>query len=85
MPALCDGCRGDLSLTHALDCCKDGLFTQYHNEVRDALGDLAALQYREVSCEPIAIVCDGDENSPALITDLEMREFEPHKVRPCLM
>ena len=36
MPALCDGCGGDL---YALDCHKDGLFTQHHNEVRDALGD----------------------------------------------
>ena len=73
MPALCDGCEGDLSLTHTLDCRKDGLFTQHNNEVRDALGDLAALQYREVAREPIAIVCDGDENSPALITDLGVR------------
>ena len=71
MPALCDGCGGDLNLTHALDCHKDGLFTQHHNEVRDALGDLAALQYREVARKPI--VCDEDENSPALITDLGVR------------
>ena len=68
---LCDGYGGDFSLTHALDGCKDGLFTQHHNEVRDALGDLAALQYREVVHEPI--VCDGDENSPALIADLVVR------------
>ena len=53
MPALCYGCGGDLSLPHALDCCKDGLFTQHHNDFRDALGDLAALQYREVVREPI--------------------------------
>ena len=71
MPALCDGCEGDLSLSHALDCRKDGLFTQHHNEVRDALGDLAALRHREVAHEPI--VCDGDENSPSLITDLGVR------------
>ena len=73
IPALRDGCGGDLSLTHALDYHKYGLFTQHHNEVRDALGDLAALQYREVACEPIAIVCDGDENSPALIAVLGVR------------
>ena len=71
MPALCDGCGGDLSLTHVLDRCKNGLFTHHHNEVRDALGDLAALRYREVVYEPI--VCDGDENSPALIADLGVR------------
>ena len=28
--------------------------------------------YREVAREPIAIVCDGDKNSPALIADLEV-------------
>ena len=44
------------SLTHALDCCKDGLFTQHHNEVWDALGDLAALRYREVVHEPMYVM-----------------------------
>ena len=68
MLALCVGCGGDLSLTHALDYHKDGLFTQHHNEVRDALGDLAALGYKEVVRKPI--VCDVDKNSSALITDL---------------
>ena len=53
MPALCDGCRGDSSLTHALDCHKGGLVTQHHNEVRDALGDLTALGYREVIRESV--------------------------------
>ena len=55
-----------------MNCYKSGLVTQRHNEVRDALGDLATLGYREVACEPI--VCDGDENSPALIADLGVRE-----------
>ena len=53
MPASCDGCGEVFSLTHALDCCKGGLITQCHNEIREALGDLAALRYREVVCEPI--------------------------------
>ena len=51
-----------------MDCRKGGLVT---NEVRDALGDLAALGYREVVREPI--VCDGDNDSPALIADLRVR------------
>ena len=34
MPALCDGCGKDYSLTDALDCCKGGLVTQQHVEVR---------------------------------------------------
>ena len=71
MPASCDGCGGDFSLTHALDCRKGGLVTQCHNEVRDALGDLAALGYREVVREPI--VYDGDNDSPASIADLGVR------------
>ena len=53
MPNLCDGRGGYFSLTHALDCCKGGLVTEHHNEVRDALDDLAALGYREVACDPI--------------------------------
>ena len=47
------------------------MVTQHHNEVRDALGDLAALGYREVVREPV--VCDGNEVSPALIADLGVR------------
>jgi len=65
------GCGEDFNLTHALDCCKGGLVTQHHNEVRDALGDLAALEYSEVVREPI--VCDGNEISPTLIADLGVR------------
>ena len=57
MPASCDGC-GDFCLTHALVCCKGGLVTQHHDEVRDSLGGLAVLGYREVVHEPL--VCDGD-------------------------
>ena len=71
LPASCDGCGGDFSLTHTLDCRKGGLVTQRHNEVRDALGDLAALGYREVVCEPI--VCNRDNDFPALIADLGVR------------
>jgi len=62
IPASCDGFGEDSSMTHALDCHKGGLVTQHHNEVRDALGDLAALGYSEIVHEPI--VCDGNEASP---------------------
>jgi len=71
IPASCDGCGEDFNLTHALDCRKGGLVTQHHNEVRDALGSLAALGYSEVAHEPI--VCDGNEVSPTLIVDLGVR------------
>jgi len=71
IPASCDGCREDFGLTHAFDCHKGGLVTQCHNEVRDALGDLAALGYSEIVCEPV--VCNGNEVSPALFADLGVR------------
>eukprot|EP00731_Ephydatia_muelleri_P010942 Em0005g1528a len=35
-------------LPHALDCRKGGLIIQRHNEVRDALGDLASIAFREM-------------------------------------
>ena len=38
---------------HAIDCKKGGLVTQRYNEVRDALGDIAALAYKEVTREPV--------------------------------
>ena len=55
-------------LTHALNCCKGGLVTQRHNEIRDALGDWVGLDYREFVREPI--VSDGDDSSSALIANL---------------
>ena len=47
------------------------MVTQRHNKIRDALGDLAALGYREVIRGPL--VSDGDDISPALIADLGVR------------
>ena len=52
MPATCNGCGAPFDLVHALDCKKGGLVTQRH-EVRDALGDIAALAFKEVTREPI--------------------------------
>ena len=43
VPSNCDGCGSPFSLDHALICRKGGLIIQRHNEVRDAVGDLAAL------------------------------------------
>ena len=71
MPASCDGCGSTFCLSHALDCRKGGLVTQCHNEVRDALGDLAALAYKDVIREPV--VCKGDDGAPVLIADLGVR------------
>ena len=56
MPATCDGCGAAFNLEHALDCRKGGLVIQRHNEIRDALGDLASIAFRQecdkgASCE----------------------------------
>ena len=52
---------------------KGGLVTQCHNEVRDALGDLAAIVYKDVVREPIVQEADDSSGRPALIADLSIR------------
>ncbi len=73
MPASCDGCGAPFDLGHALDCKKGGLVTQRHNEVRDALGDIAAMAYKEVVREPIVRDADDARGIPALVADLGVR------------
>ena len=68
MPGHCDGCGEEFSFQHALDCKKGGLVTQCHNEVRDALGDLAAIVYKDVVREPIVQEADDSRGRPALIS-----------------
>ena len=61
-----DGCGSDISLLHALDCHNGGQVIQYHNEVRDTLGDLA---YRDVNCE--LIVQEGGGNgAPPMMNEV---------------
>ena len=71
MASHCDGCGSTFDLSHALGCRKGGLVTQRHNEVRDALGDFAALAYKDVIHEPI--VREGSNTVPVLIADLGIR------------
>ena len=71
MPSSCDGCGSAFSLSHALDCRRGGLVIQHHNKVQDALGDLAALAYKDVIHEPV--VREGSDDAPALIADLGVR------------
>ena len=68
MPPTCDGCGAAFTLSHALDCRKGGLVVRRHNEICDALGDLACLAYKDVIREPV--VRDGDADGPGLIADL---------------
>ena len=73
MPANCDGCGAATSLEHALDCKKGGLVTQRHNEVRDVIGDLASVVFKEVVKEPVAQEANDAEGVPSLIADLRIR------------
>ena len=47
--------------------------TQCHNEVRDVIGDLASLAYKEVVKEPIVQEANDAEGVPSLIADLSIR------------
>ena len=71
IPFSCDGCGSSFSLSHALDCRKGGLVMQCHNEVQDALGDLAALAYKDVIHK--SVVRDGNAEVSALVADLGIR------------
>ena len=46
---------------------------QRHNEIRDALGDLASIAYEEVVREPVIREPNDQENVPALVADLSVR------------
>ena len=48
-------------MEHALDCRFGGLVGHRHNEVCDAIGDLASLVWGNVACEPV--VCDQSASS----------------------
>ena len=58
------------SLDHFLICRKGGLIVQRHNEIRDAIGDLAALLWGQVKCE-LVVSEDGDDGT--LVADLGVR------------
>ena len=58
---------------YALDCRKGGLVIQRHNEIRDALGDLASIAYKEVVREPVVREPNDREKVPALVADLSVR------------
>ena len=72
MPALCDGCGSQFSTGHALECRKGGLVIHRHNEIKDALGDLASFAYKEVVREPDVREHNDHEKVPALVADLSV-------------
>ena len=65
-------CGAATSLEHALDCKKGGLVTQRHNEVRDVIGDLASVVFKEVVKEPVVQEANEAEGVPSLIADLSI-------------
>ena len=73
IPEKYDGYGAFFSLEHALDCEKGGLVTQRHNEIRDALGDIASMAFKEVVREPIVKEANIALNSPALVANLGVR------------
>ena len=71
VPTECDGCGDKYTFQHALDCRKGRSVTQWHNEVRDALGDLASIAFKDR--EPVVQKADNARGISALIADLGIR------------
>ena len=59
-------------MEHALDCKKGGLVTQCHTEVRDVIGELESIVYKEVLQEPVVQKANDTERVPSLIADRSM-------------
>jgi len=74
--SVCYGCGMQFTIEHALDSHFRGLVSCRHNEVCDAIGDLASLIWSPVMKVPI--VCDSSDCSDTLIADLCARgTWEP--------
>jgi len=68
IPPHCDGCGAPSTLDNFLICMKGGLIAPRHNEIRDAIGDLAALLWGQVRREPV--VSEDSATDESLIADL---------------
>ena len=73
-PTFCDGCQSPFTLRHALACKKGGLLTLRHNEIREAVGDLASFLWMDVQREPVIREYNPQDETPAIIADLFCRE-----------
>ena len=72
LPPKCDGCGATSSLDHCLISRKGGLVVQRNNEIRDAIGDLAALAWGQVRRETVVVEAE-DQHGETLIADLCVR------------
>ena len=61
------------TLDHFLICMKGGLIVQRHNEIRDAVGDMAAMVWGQVRREPIVSDAVVDPSGETLVADLSVR------------
>jgi hypothetical protein len=73
LPSSCDGCGETFSIDHALNCKKGGLIILRHNEIRDAVGDLASIAWTQVHREPVVREANDAKGLPALVADLGIR------------
>ena len=73
LPSQCDGCGESFTLQHGLDCPKGGLIIRRHNEIRDCLGDMAALVWPKVIREPVVREGDPASDDPGLRLELGVR------------
>ena len=69
LPSFCDECGAPLTVEHALYCCTGSLVEQCHNEVIDAIGDLASLAWGQVTREPAVCESSNDPFGVTLIAD----------------
>ena len=73
LPSQCDECGESFTLQHGLDCSKGGLLIRRHNEIRDCLGDMAALVWPQVIREPVVWEGDPASDDPGMYLDLGIR------------
>ena len=73
MPSSCDGCGGEFSIGHALDCRYGGLIVHCHNDIRDAIGDLASLVRGNVVHGPVICKQSASSDDNAVVADLCVR------------
>ena len=73
LPSRCDGCGESFTLQHGLDCPKGGLIIRRYNEIRDCLGDMAALVWPQVIREPVVWEDDPALDDPGLRLDFGIR------------
>ena len=70
LPSRYDEYGESFTLQHGLDCSKGGLLIRRHNEIRDCLGDMAALVWPQVIREPVVQEGDPASDDPGLRLDL---------------